>query len=85
MHPYPQSTVQRRQRIDEVDISTPVTIYHRAAYCLDEGVPSSPTMWSRCGSSRADVTFRRPLSVFRIVPCSSVHCIQSRITVELIH
>ena len=27
--------------------------------------------------------FRRPMSAFRVVRCSSVHCFQTRITVEL--
>ncbi|GFV96703.1 hypothetical protein TNCV_3387961 [Trichonephila clavipes] len=42
-------------------------------------------MRSRCLSSYADVTFRRPLSGFQVVQCSSVHCFQTRITVELFH
>ncbi|GFV51306.1 hypothetical protein TNCV_2174911 [Trichonephila clavipes] len=34
-------------------------------------------------SSCADVSFRRPRLVFRVVWCSSVHCFQTHITVEL--
>ncbi|GFS56461.1 uncharacterized protein TNCV_4302801 [Trichonephila clavipes] len=51
--------------------------------CLEEVVLSFTAMQSRCRSSRADVTFRRPLPVFRVIRCSSVHCSQTRITVEL--
>ncbi|GFY03522.1 hypothetical protein TNCV_3211591 [Trichonephila clavipes] len=41
-----------------------------------------------CGADvdrRADVTFHHLLPVFRVSPCSSVHCFQTRITVELLH
>ncbi|GFX32755.1 uncharacterized protein TNCV_888931 [Trichonephila clavipes] len=64
----------RRQRIDEADINTPVAVNQRAANCLEEAVRSFITVQNRCRSSRADVTFRRPLPVFRVVRCSSVHC-----------
>ncbi|PRD32927.1 UNVERIFIED_CONTAM: hypothetical protein NCL1_18979 [Trichonephila clavipes] len=40
-------------------------------------------MRSRCRSSHADVAFRHPLPVFRVVRCSSVHCFHTRITAEL--
>ncbi|GFU58275.1 uncharacterized protein TNCV_4589541 [Trichonephila clavipes] len=63
----------RRQRIDKVGISTPVAVDQRAANFLEETVRSFTAMRSSCRSSRADVTFRRPLSVFRVVRCSSVH------------
>ncbi|GFX20158.1 uncharacterized protein TNCV_1437181 [Trichonephila clavipes] len=69
----------RRRRIDEADISTPVAVDQRAFNCLEEAVRS----FTRCRSSHADVIFRRPLPVFRVVRCSSVHCFQIRITVEL--
>ncbi|GFV80285.1 uncharacterized protein TNCV_4956881 [Trichonephila clavipes] len=71
------------RRIDEADISKPVAIDQRAANCLEETVRSFTAMPSRCRSSRADVTFHRPLSVFRVVRCSSVHCFQTHISVEL--
>ncbi|GFX57806.1 uncharacterized protein TNCV_943661 [Trichonephila clavipes] len=73
----------RRQRIDEVDISTPVAVDQRAANCLEEAARSFTAMWSRCRSSHSDVTFRRSLPVLPIVRCSLVHCFQTRITVEL--
>ncbi|GFV83539.1 uncharacterized protein TNCV_5120291 [Trichonephila clavipes] len=62
----------RRQRTDEAVISTPVEVNQRAANSLEEAVRSFTTMRSRCRSSCADVTFRRPLPVFRVVRCSSV-------------
>ncbi|GFY11089.1 uncharacterized protein TNCV_4470751 [Trichonephila clavipes] len=46
----------RLRRIDEVDISTPVEVDQRAAYCLEEAVRLFTAMRSRCQSSRADVT-----------------------------
>ncbi|GFV00151.1 transposable element Tc3 transposase [Trichonephila clavipes] len=70
----------RRRRIDEADISTSVAIDQRVANCLEEVVRSFIAMRSRCRLSYGDVTFRRPLPVFQ---CSSVHCFQTRITVEL--
>ncbi|GFU28594.1 hypothetical protein TNCV_468031 [Trichonephila clavipes] len=54
----------------------------RAANCLDEAVRSFTTMW-RFQSSLADVTFRHSLPDFRVVLCSSVHCFQTCITVEI--
>ncbi|GFW04672.1 uncharacterized protein TNCV_3897241 [Trichonephila clavipes] len=66
--------------MDEADISTPVVVDQLAANCLEEAVRSFAAMRSRCRSSRADVTFRRPLPVFRVVQCSSVHCFQILIT-----
>ncbi|GFU02696.1 RNase H domain-containing protein [Trichonephila clavipes] len=39
-------------------------------------------MRSRCRPSRADVTFRRSLPIFRVVLCSWVHYFQTHITVE---
>ncbi|GFU54286.1 hypothetical protein TNCV_576691 [Trichonephila clavipes] len=42
-------------------------------------------MQSRCQSSRTDVTFHHPLSIFSSCSgCSLVHCFQTRITVELL-
>ena len=73
----------RRRWIDEVDMSTPVAVGKRAANCPEEAVRSLTAMRSRRRSSRVDVTFRRPLSVFRVVRYSSVHCFQTRIKVEL--
>ncbi|GFU33789.1 uncharacterized protein TNCV_2828121 [Trichonephila clavipes] len=75
----------RRQRIDEAYISTPVALDQRASNSLEEAVRTFTAMQSRCRSSRADVTFRRPMPVFRVVQCSSVHCFQTRITVELFY
>ncbi|GFU56546.1 uncharacterized protein TNCV_2773261 [Trichonephila clavipes] len=72
-----------RQRIDEADISTHVGVDKRAANCLDEAVRSFTATRSICRSSRADVSFRRLLTVVRVVRGSSVHCFQTRITVEL--
>ncbi|GFW84906.1 uncharacterized protein TNCV_681941 [Trichonephila clavipes] len=73
----------RRQRIDKVDISTPVAIDQRVANCLEETVRSFTSMRSSCRSSHVDVTFRCPLSVLQVVRCSSVHCFQTRLTGEL--
>ncbi|GFV80192.1 retrovirus-related Pol polyprotein from transposon TNT 1-94 [Trichonephila clavipes] len=73
----------RRRRIDEGDISIPVAVNQRAANCVKEAVRSYTGIRSRCRSSCTDVTFRRPLPVFPVVQCSSVHCFQTRITVEL--
>ncbi|GFY20921.1 uncharacterized protein TNCV_3989651 [Trichonephila clavipes] len=69
--------------VDEADISTPVAVDQRAANCLEETVRSFTAMRSRYQSPRADVTFRRPLPVFRVIRCSSIHCFQTRIIVEL--
>ncbi|GFV16757.1 uncharacterized protein TNCV_515681 [Trichonephila clavipes] len=66
-------------RIDETDISTAVAVDQRTANCIDEAVRSITAMRSRWRSLRADVTFHRPLSVFRFFRCSSVHCFQTRI------
>ncbi|GFW80555.1 uncharacterized protein TNCV_2416571 [Trichonephila clavipes] len=74
----------RHRRIDEVDISTPLAVNQHAANCLEEAVRSFTAMLIRCRSSRADFTFRHPLPVFRVLRCSSVHCFQTRITVELL-
>ncbi|GFV91111.1 hypothetical protein TNCV_896321 [Trichonephila clavipes] len=48
-------------------MSTPVAVNQRAAKCMEEAVRSFTAMRSRCRSSRADVTFRRPL---RFSSCS---------------
>ncbi|GFX31484.1 uncharacterized protein TNCV_433251 [Trichonephila clavipes] len=64
-------------------LPTPVAVDQCAAKYLEEAVRSFPAMWSRCRSSHADDTFRRQLPVFRVVRCSSVHCFQTRIIVEL--
>ncbi|GFV47307.1 uncharacterized protein TNCV_4829631 [Trichonephila clavipes] len=74
-----------RRRIDEADISTLVTVDQRVANCLEEAVQPFTAMRSRCRSSRADVTLRHPLPVFQVVRCLSVHCFQTRITVEMFH
>ncbi|GFV97296.1 uncharacterized protein TNCV_2038061 [Trichonephila clavipes] len=73
----------RHRPIDEADISTPLAVDQRAANCLEEAVRSFTTMWSTCRLSRTNITFRHPLSIFRVVRCSLVHCFQTRITVEL--
>ncbi|GFX05518.1 uncharacterized protein TNCV_3434221 [Trichonephila clavipes] len=54
-----------------------------AANCLEEAVRSFTAMRNKCRSSRVDITFRRPLSVFRVVRCLLVHCFHTHITVEL--
>ncbi|GFU89929.1 uncharacterized protein TNCV_164141 [Trichonephila clavipes] len=76
------SRCSRCQRIDE-DIITPVAEDQRAANCLEKVVRSFIDIRSRCRSSPADVTFHRPLPIFRVVRCSSVHCFQTRIIGEL--
>ncbi|GFW29740.1 uncharacterized protein TNCV_3936071 [Trichonephila clavipes] len=73
----------RRQRNNESDISTPVAVDQRAVNCLEEAVLSFTAMQSRCRSLRADVTFRHPLPVFRVIRSTSVRCSQTRSTVEL--
>ncbi|GFY06090.1 uncharacterized protein TNCV_3107691 [Trichonephila clavipes] len=75
----------RRQRIDEADITTRVAVDQRAANCLEEAVRSFTAMRSRSRSSRADVIFRRPVPVFRIIRFPSVHCSLTHITAELFH
>ncbi|GFT89173.1 uncharacterized protein TNCV_3085511 [Trichonephila clavipes] len=65
------------------NLPTPVVVGQPAANCLEEAVRSFPVMWSRCRSSRADITFRRPLPVYRVVRYSSVHCFQTPITVAV--
>ncbi|GFX59002.1 uncharacterized protein TNCV_3814361 [Trichonephila clavipes] len=74
------SRCSRHRRIDEADISTAVD--QRAANCLEEAVRSFTALQSSYRSLRADVTFSRPLQVFR---WSLVHCFQTRITEELFH
>ncbi|GFV41896.1 uncharacterized protein TNCV_1368551 [Trichonephila clavipes] len=76
---YPRCS--RRRRIHEADINSTVAIDQRAANCLEEAVRSLTAMRSRCRSSRTDVPFRHPLPVFRVVRCSSVHCLKTRHTV----
>ncbi|GFY29843.1 uncharacterized protein TNCV_4071561 [Trichonephila clavipes] len=73
----------RRRRIDETDVSTHVVVDKRAANCLEKAVRSFTAMRNRCRSSFSDVTFRHPRPVFQVVRCSSIHCFQTRITVEL--
>ncbi|GFT19912.1 hypothetical protein TNCV_4993441 [Trichonephila clavipes] len=46
------------------DISASVAVDQSATNCLEEAAWSFTAMWSRCRSSRDDVTFRRPLPVF---------------------
>ncbi|GFU78824.1 uncharacterized protein TNCV_4771871 [Trichonephila clavipes] len=72
----------RRRRIDEADVSTLVAVDQRVANCLEEAVRSFTAMRSRCRSPCADIIFRRPLPIFQVVRCSSVHCFLTRITVE---
>ncbi|GFX27509.1 uncharacterized protein TNCV_4995641 [Trichonephila clavipes] len=78
----PLHAIHGAEDVDEADISTPLAVDQRAANCLEEAVRSFTAIRSRCRSS-SDVTFRRPLPVFRVVQCSSVHCFQTRITLEL--
>ncbi|GFV76085.1 uncharacterized protein TNCV_4671741 [Trichonephila clavipes] len=54
----------RRRRIDEADISTLVAVDQHATNCLEEAVRSFTVTRSRCRSSRADVTIRRPCQFF---------------------
>ncbi|GFV67625.1 hypothetical protein TNCV_4623051 [Trichonephila clavipes] len=54
-------------------LPTPVAVNQRAVNCLEEAVRSFTAMWSRCRSSRADITFLHLLPVLRVVRCSSVH------------
>ncbi|GFW31857.1 transposable element Tcb2 transposase [Trichonephila clavipes] len=54
-----------------------------AANCLEEAVQPFTAMWSRCRLLSADVPFLHLLPIFRVVRCSSVHCFQTRITVDL--
>ncbi|GFT28907.1 uncharacterized protein TNCV_3585951 [Trichonephila clavipes] len=75
----------RCQQIDEADISKSVAVDQRASNYLEETVWSFTAMQSRCRLSCADVTFRCPLPVFLVVRCSSIHCLQTRNTVELFH
>ncbi|GFW82933.1 uncharacterized protein TNCV_2209851 [Trichonephila clavipes] len=72
----------RHRRIDEADINTPVAVDQCDVNCLEEAVRSFTAIRTRCLSSRADVTFLRPLPVFRVVKCRLVSCFQTRITVE---
>ncbi|GFV07222.1 uncharacterized protein TNCV_1312201 [Trichonephila clavipes] len=78
------SWYSRRRRIHEAD-STLVAVDERVATCPEEAVGSYTALRSRSRPSRADVTFRRALLVFRVVRYSSVHCFQTRIMVELFH
>ncbi|GFU64099.1 uncharacterized protein TNCV_4392731 [Trichonephila clavipes] len=73
----------RRRRIEEADINTPVTVEQHVANHLEEVLRSFTTMRSSFRTSHSGVTFRYPLQIFRVVRCSSVHCFQTRITVEL--
>ncbi|GFW99978.1 uncharacterized protein TNCV_3079751 [Trichonephila clavipes] len=79
------SRCSRRQRIGEADIRTPVAVDQRAANCLEEAVRSFTAVRSRYRSPCTDVIFRRPPPVFRVVRSSSVHCFQTRITVEQLY
>ncbi|GFU57770.1 hypothetical protein TNCV_2085891 [Trichonephila clavipes] len=56
----------RRQRIDEADISTHVTVDQCAANCLEEAVWSFTSMRRSCRSSRVDVTFHLLLPVILV-------------------
>ncbi|GFW44268.1 uncharacterized protein TNCV_1746971 [Trichonephila clavipes] len=66
MNVYYSAERYRSRRIDEANISTSVAVDQRAANYLAEAVLSFTAMWSRYRSSRADVTFRRPLPVFEL-------------------
>ncbi|GFU88172.1 uncharacterized protein TNCV_845651 [Trichonephila clavipes] len=79
------SRCSRHRRIDEADISTSVAVGQCVVNCLEEAIRSFTVMRKRCRSSHVVVTFRRPLSIFRVVRCSSVHCFQIHITVEMFH
>ncbi|GFV42831.1 uncharacterized protein TNCV_3580811 [Trichonephila clavipes] len=70
----------RLGRIDEADSSALAAVNQLSTNCLEEAVRSFTAMLSRCRSSCADVTFRHPLPVFRVVRYSSVYCFQTRIT-----
>ncbi|GFW95360.1 uncharacterized protein TNCV_2970821 [Trichonephila clavipes] len=67
-----------RQQIDEADISTPEEIDLCAANCLEKAARSFTTMRSRCRSSIH-------CQFFELFGARSVHCFQTRITVELFH
>ncbi|GFV41954.1 uncharacterized protein TNCV_3229061 [Trichonephila clavipes] len=73
----------RHRRINEAGISASVAVDQRAVNCPEDVIRPFTVMRSRCRSSRTDVTFLHPLPVFRVVLCSSIHCFQTRITVEL--
>ena len=75
----------RRRCIDEAGNNTRIAIDQCAANCLEEAVLSFAAMCSRCLSSSADVTLRRSLPVLQVALCSSLHCSQTPITVELYH
>ncbi|GFV60311.1 uncharacterized protein TNCV_3469471 [Trichonephila clavipes] len=75
---------RRRQRIYEADTSIPVSVDLSTTKCLEEAASLFTTMRSLYQSSRADVTIRRRVPVFRVVRCSSVDCFQPGITVELL-
>ncbi|GFW72523.1 uncharacterized protein TNCV_3797511 [Trichonephila clavipes] len=81
----PLHAIRGAADVNEVGISTPVAVDQRVANYLEETVRSFTAMRSKCRSSRADITFRRPLPVLRVVRCSLVHCLQTCITVELFH
>ncbi|GFT99724.1 transposable element Tcb1 transposase [Trichonephila clavipes] len=63
---------RRRKKINEADINTSVAVDQRAANCLGETIQSVTGMQTSYLSSRADVTFYRPLPVFQDVRCSLV-------------
>ena len=73
----------RHRHIDEADTSTPVAVDQAAVNCLEKAAWSFTAMRNRCRSLRANVIFRRPLTIFRVVWWKLVHCFQTRITVEL--
>ncbi|GFT92212.1 uncharacterized protein TNCV_3134831 [Trichonephila clavipes] len=50
---------------------TPAAVDQHAAKCLEKAVRSFTVMRSRCRLSRADVSFRHLLPVFRVVLCLS--------------
>ncbi|GFX62546.1 uncharacterized protein TNCV_1006191 [Trichonephila clavipes] len=71
------------QRINKADINTPVVVDQHAANCLQETVWSFTAKRTRCLSLRSDVSFLRPLPVFRVVWYLSVFCFRT-LTVELL-
>ncbi|GFX34993.1 uncharacterized protein TNCV_2329331 [Trichonephila clavipes] len=73
----------RRGRIYEAGIITPVEVDQCADNCLREAERLLTAIRSKCRPSCADITFHRPLPVFRVVRCSSVPNLQHCRTVPL--
>ncbi|GFW14652.1 uncharacterized protein TNCV_1561151 [Trichonephila clavipes] len=72
-----------RRRIDEADIRTPAALDQCALNCLEEAVHAVKDIRAGVDRRGADVTFRHPLPVLRVVRCSSIHCFQIRNAMEL--